>query len=1117
MKKALIVFALIFLIMDIHGQNISKEKNNFKAEVIEKSPKEGIIPEGLNYQAVARNERGEILANQRIGIQIQILKGENGNDLEFEEIHHIKTNDNGLFSIVVGQGDVNHGKFTAIEWEKGNKWLQLGVDLEEKGNFSMMGKSQMLSVPYAMYAKTAGSLKLGATNRSDDGDWSIMPNSNDVFKHIGNVGIGATIPKNLLHIKSNETFPINIENNGAKFILFTKGPVSNSSNKLGWIGYSNNNDNFIVRNARGNMMTFESNGIFNIGVSSSTSTGEGSINMIFKGDGNFRIYNKGYSSNLQTGDHPKVGIGVGRSDKPAERLEVRGGIKLGEAIAQYPQTKGHIQYKNDRFLGWDGYNWHDLTRDGDYSPLNELQDLTAPQLTGGNSLKIGITDGSTHSLDLSPLLDNTDNQNISGSNLNGSTLIVGIEGGNSDTVDLSSLKGGTEHITEGGNTGIAITGRDSSSYGNIGNNAVDLSYNVGSTPRGATGEYSVAMGYSTEASGAASTAIGYNAIASDTFSISIGSSTEASGYLATAIGSATKASGDLATALGNQTTASGNTSMATGFYTNTTGMFSTAMGQLTEASGGSSTAMGNNTVASGGSSTAMGNSTEASGTQSTAMGTLTDASGDNSTSMGFNTEASGDYSTAMGMQTTASGIKSTAMGQNTEASGNHSTAMGYLTIASENYSTAMGNQTTASGDKSIAMGYGTEATGDNSTAMGNQTDAFGNESTAMGNQTTASGDKSTAMGYLTTSSANSSTAMGKQTNASGDYSTSMGYRTTASGDNSTAMGNQTNATGQHSTAMGAMTTASGHNSTAMGFNATASGDQSLAIGLNMHGNATTIASGDQSLAMGFYATASGDRSIAIGLDATASGISSTAIGNSATASGLNSTAIGHNIKARSKYEFAIGCNNTDYTASSYHFISTDRLFVIGNGTDTFNRADAMVVLKNGNTGIGTSTPTEKLEVSGNVLASNVSVSSDARFKENISSISGALDKVEALNGVYFDWRSNEFKDRNFDQNRQIGFIAQDLEKIIPEVVKTDSQGWKSVSYDKMTALLVEAIKEMKLENDSQKASIEKLLEMVELLTAQNKTQFNELNNIKAQYEVLIKANDLSSGNEKVEK
>ena len=125
MKKALIVFALIFLISDIYGQNLAKENNNFKPEDLEQSTEENIIPEGLNYQAVARNEKGEILANQRIGIQIQILKGEDGNEIEFEETHHAKTDNNGQFSIVIGQGDVNQGKFTAIEWDKGNKWLQL--------------------------------------------------------------------------------------------------------------------------------------------------------------------------------------------------------------------------------------------------------------------------------------------------------------------------------------------------------------------------------------------------------------------------------------------------------------------------------------------------------------------------------------------------------------------------------------------------------------------------------------------------------------------------------------------------------------------------------------------------------------------------------------------------------------------------------------------------------------------------------------------------------------------------------------------------------------------------------------------------------------------------------
>ena len=177
----------------------------------------------------------------------------------------------------------------------------------------------------------------------------------------------------------------------------------------------------------------------------------------------------------------------------------------------------------------------------------------------------------------------------------------------------------------------------------------------------------------------------------------------------------------------------------------------------------------------------------------------------------------------------------------------------------------------------------------------------------------------------------------------------------------------------------------------------------------------------------------------------------------------------------------------------------------------------MVVLKNGNTGIGTNAPTEKLQVSGNVLASNVSVSSDVRFKENIAPIKGALDKVDALNGVYYDWKTDDYKDRNFDESRQIGFIAQDLEKVLPEVVKTDAAGWKSVSYDKLTALLVEALKESNTKNKTQQASIDELIKLVQALSSQNLEHKAELSNLNQQMEALIQANELDRGTQKVQR
>jgi hypothetical protein len=137
------------------------------------------------------------------------------------------------------------------------------------------------------------------------------------------------------------------------------------------------------------------------------------------------------------------------------------------------------------------------------------------------------------------------------------------------------------------------------------------------------------------------------------------------------------------------------------------------------------------------------------------------------------------------------------------------------------------------------------------------------------------------------------------------------------------------------------------------------GDFSVAMGRN------TTASGSYSMAMGRGTTASTFYSTAMGYETTASGWSSTAIGHNTTASGLSSTAIGSRTTAPSFAETVVGLNNTDYTPNSTNlWISNDRLFVIGNGTSSTARSNAMTVLKNGNTGIGTDTPTALLHTHG---------------------------------------------------------------------------------------------------------------------------------------------------------
>lgn len=135
----------------------------------------------------------------------------------------------------------------------------------------------------------------------------------------------------------------------------------------------------------------------------------------------------------------------------------------------------------------------------------------------------------------------------------------------------------------------------------------------------------------------------------------------------------------------------------------------------------------------------------------------------------------------------------------------------------------------------------------------------------------------------------------------------------------------------------------------------------------------------------------------------------------------------------------------------------------------------------------------QLSPSGSVIStkniyvnSNLCCSSDKRFKKNIVPIHGAIDKIKSITGVYFDWDGASFPERHFNTDRQIGVIAQDVEKEIPEVVSKDENGYKYVSYDKLNAVLIQAIKEQQKQIDELTAIVKGLQNN----TANNSVGFN---------------------------
>ncbi len=100
--------------------------------------------------------------------------------------------------------------------------------------------------------------------------------------------------------------------------------------------------------------------------------------------------------------------------------------------------------------------------------------------------------------------------------------------------------------------------------------------------------------------------------------------------------------------------------------------------------------------------------------------------------------------------------------------------------------------------------------------------------------------------------------------------------------------------------------------------------------------------------------------------------------------------------------------------------------------------------------------------------------SDARLKTNVKPITNALDKLIKLRGVSFNW-NYKYKDLDGSlKGKQLGLMAQDVEKVFPELVERGSKNYRMVHYDKMTAVLVEAVKELKKENDLLKKRLSRL-------------------------------------------
>ncbi|MEN9521973.1 MAG: hypothetical protein RL065_350, partial [Bacteroidota bacterium] len=191
-------------------------------------------PQGINYQAVAMTASNPI-ASQNVSLRLSIIDSAASGSIIYTETHHTTTDAVGLFSVVIGNGTAVVGTFSNINWGKHYKWLKSEIDVLDGSNYVLMGITQFMSVPYALYANS--SKNDFKSIQVPDG----LLNANSVIIDVNNytVPVGkilyVTPFANTLILGSGDT--IANPSDGIKYLCFKEGTVIRTL-KRSWQNYT---------------------------------------------------------------------------------------------------------------------------------------------------------------------------------------------------------------------------------------------------------------------------------------------------------------------------------------------------------------------------------------------------------------------------------------------------------------------------------------------------------------------------------------------------------------------------------------------------------------------------------------------------------------------------------------------------------------------------------------------------------------------------------------------------------------------------------------------------------------------------------------------------------------
>ena len=150
-------------------------------------------PQAFKYQAVVRDNSGEIIQNQAVGLRISIHEGSPSGEVSYQETFSETTNQFGIVNLEIGNGVPVYSTFSSIDWSTDSKFIEIEIDPAGGTSYVSMGTSEILSVPYALYSASS----------ADSSKWK--QNGNKVYYNDGFVGIGTDTPGGLLDVRGMNT------------------------------------------------------------------------------------------------------------------------------------------------------------------------------------------------------------------------------------------------------------------------------------------------------------------------------------------------------------------------------------------------------------------------------------------------------------------------------------------------------------------------------------------------------------------------------------------------------------------------------------------------------------------------------------------------------------------------------------------------------------------------------------------------------------------------------------------------------------------------------------------------------------------------------------------------